>query len=168
MEHFVELAEAAPPELDEVRELVRRAYVSLGSATWPARGPIDPCVPNPPFSCGHGWTMIPLDEMLHLVSEQAYAVRHYAGSHPQGAPGGRLGFSWQPTNNFELPPAEWLAARQAIAARLAGAIHYAYRQGGASAQGACSPPGSGDDWCAGGDVADAAFTDAWRIFESWD
>jgi hypothetical protein len=105
--------------------------------------------------------------MLHFVSEQVYGVRHYAGSHPQGAPAGRLGFSWQPTNNFDLPPAEWLAAREAVAARIAGAIHYAYRQGGASPEGACSPPGSGEDWCSGGDVFGAAFTDAWTTFESW-
>ncbi len=45
----------------------------------------------PPFSCGHGWTTIPLDEMLNFVS----------------------------------------------------------------------------DWCPGGDVAGAAFTDAWEIFDSW-
>ena len=112
--------------------------------------------------------MIPLEEMLNFVSEQVYAVRHYAGSHPQGAPAGRLGFSWQPTNNFNLPPAEWAAAKAAIAARIASAIHYAYRQGGASPEGACSPPGSGEDWCRGGDVEGATFDARWQMFESWD
>jgi hypothetical protein len=111
--------------------------------------------------------MIPLEEMLHLISEQVYAVRHYAASHPQGAPAGRLGFSWQPTNNFELPAAEWLAARKALAARIASAIHYAYREGGASAEGACSPPESSLDWCTGGDVPGAAFDPRWATFESW-
>ena len=102
--------------------------------------------------------MIPLEEMLNFVSEQVYAVRHYAGSHPHGAPAGRLGFSWQPTNNFSLPPAEWAAAKAAIAARIASAIHYAYRQGGASAEGACSPPGSDEDWCRGGDAVPSGRT----------
>ena len=164
MEHLINLVEAGPPGIEGVREFMRRAYLPLGNATWPALGP-DPF--SPPFCCGHGWTLIPLDEMLHFVSEQVYGVRHYAGRHPQGAPAGRLGFSWQPTNNFDLPPAEWLAAREAVAARIAGAIHYAYRQGGASPEGACSPPGSGEDWCSGGDVFGAAFTDAWTTFESW-
>jgi hypothetical protein len=164
MEHFINLAEAGPPELVGVREFLRRAYMSLGNATWPALGP-DPY--TPPFCCGHGWTLIPLDEMLSFVSEQVYAVRHYAGSHPQDAPAGRLGFSWQPTNNFKLPGPEWEAAKQAIAARLASAIHYAYRQGGAAPEGACAPPDSSVDWCTGGDVTGATFTDAWQIFQSW-
>ena len=148
----------------------------------------EPCVPlagkrdlerqapesfTPPFSAGHGWTLeLSLDEMLHFVSEQAYAIRHFAGSHPQGAPAGRLGFTWQPTNNAtsqrgQLPGPEFEAAKQAIAARLASAIHYAYRQGGASPEGACAPPDSGEDWCLGGDVPGATFTDAWQAFESW-
>ena len=83
-----------------------------------------------------------LEAMLTFVSEQVYAVRHYAGSHPQGPPNGRLGFSWQPSNNLPVSAADFLAAKHAIAARIAAAIHYAYRQGGASPEGACSPPGT--------------------------
>ena len=106
--------------------------------------------------------------MLMFVSEQVYAVRHYAGSHPQGPPDGRLGFSWQPSNNLPgVSAADFVAAKHAIAARIAAAIHYAYRQGGASPEGACSPPGSGEDWCQGADVPNAAFTDAWETFEQW-
>ena len=147
-----------------INALFERAYMSFGNATWPARGP-DPF--SPPFCCGHGWTMMPLETMLTFVSEQVYTVRHYAGSHPQGPPEGRIGFSWQPTNNFSLPAAEWDAAKRAIAARIGAAIQYAYRQGGASAEGACSPPDSGQDWCDGADVPGAAFTDAWHTFENW-
>ena len=69
---------------------------------------------------------------------------------------------------INLPPAEWAAAKAAIAARIASAIHYAYRQGGASPEGACSPPGSGEDWCRGGDVEGATFDARWQMFESWD
>ena len=165
MEHLINLVESGPDSISEVRDFMRRSFMPLGNATWPALGP-DPYLP--PFCCGHGWTLIPLEEMLNFVSEQVYAVRHYAGSHPQGAPAGRLGFSWQPTNNFSLPSAEWAAAKAAIAARIASAIHYAYRQGGASPEGACSPPGSGEDWCRGGDVEGATFDARWQMFESWD
>jgi hypothetical protein len=110
---------------------------------------------------------MPVEAMLHFVSEQVYAVRHYAGSRPHGAPAGRIGFTWQPTNNLGLPAAEWLAARRAIAARIAAAIRYAYREGGASPAGACTPPDTEEDWCQGADVPGAAFTDTWEIFEHW-
>jgi hypothetical protein len=165
MEHLINLVESGPGSISDVRQFLRSSFMPLGSATWAALGP-DPY--SPPFCCGHGWTMIPLEEMLHFVSEQVYAVRHYAGSHPHGAPAGRLGFSWQPTNNFQLPAAEFKAAKEAIAARIASAIHYAYSQGGASAEGACSPPESGVDWCSGGDVPGAMFDPRWEMFESWD
>ena len=60
------------------------------------------------------------------------------------------------------PPACRMAGRKtAIAARIASAIHYAYRQGGASAEGACSPPESGEDWCRGGDVGERPSTRGW-------
>jgi hypothetical protein len=81
------------------------------------------------------------------AAEQVHAVRHHAGSHPLGAPAGRIGFSWQPCNR--LSPAEadcrpmnaaFVRSLDAITARIAEAIHYAYRQGGASPIGACHPP----------------------------
>jgi hypothetical protein len=168
MEHMMNLVDDGPDEIAAARALLERTYMPLGSGTWAAKGPgaPDPCPIA--FSCGHGWTMMPLPAMLNFVSEQVYAVRHYTGSHPQGPPDGRIGFSWQPTNNFNLPPTAWDAAKRAIAARLAAAIHYAYRQGGASAEGACTPPDTDEDWCQGADVPDAAFTDAWEIFEHWE
>jgi len=168
MEHVMNLVEAGPAEIGAARALFDRAYMPLGNATWAAKGPgaPDPCLIA--FSCGHGWTLMPLQAMLMFVSEQVYTVRHYAGSHPQGPPDGRLGFSWQPSNNLPgVSAADFVAAKHAIAARIAAAIHYAYRQGGASPEGACSPPGSGEDWCQGADVPDAAFTDAWETFEHW-
>ena len=167
MAHLMNLVDAGPDEIGAARGLLDRSFVPLGSATWPAKGPgaPDPCPIA--FSCGHGWTMMPLDAMLNFVSEEVYAVRHYTGSHPQGPPDGRIAFSWQPTNNFNLPPAEWEAAKHAIAARVAAAIRYAYAQGGGSPEGACSPPDSDEDWCQGADVPGAAFTDAWETFEHW-
>jgi hypothetical protein len=127
------------------------------------------------FVTGHGQTMVDAATMQHFVSEQVHAVRHYAGSHTQGAPGARIGFSWQPCNRTSPQQAlcdannlrNFVAELDAVSARIAAAIQYAYRQGGASPVGACGAPGSGVDWC-DGQVPGAAFTDAWAIFRSWD
>ncbi len=164
MEHAMNLVRAAPSGAGAARALFERAYMPLGSATWPALGP-DPY--TPPFCCGHGWTLIPLDGMLAFVSEQIYSIRRYVGNHKRGSPKGRLGFSWQPTNNFDLPEAEWDQAKRAIAARIGEAIRYAYRPGLASSNFACRPPGGATDWCLGADVPGAALTTEWETFERW-
>jgi len=165
MEHVMNLIDAGPAKIAAARSLFRRTYMPLGNATWPAKGP-DPY--TPPFCCGHGWTMMPLQAMLSFVSEQVYAVRVYAAGHPKGPPKGRLGFSWQPTNNFNLSPEQWDAAKRAIASRIGAAIRYAYRPGRASPNGACAPPGSPKDWCRGANISGAAFTNVWETFEHWD
>ena len=92
----------------------------------------------------------------------------------RAAPAGRLGFSWEPVNRQSADQAagdpwtpEFRADVQALAARIAGAVHYAYRQGGASSVGACGPPGSTEYWC-DGSVPGAAFTGSWAGFGSWD
>ncbi len=108
-----------------------------------------------------------LDGMLSFVSEQIYAIRRYVGNHSQGPPKGRLGFSWQPTNNFDLPRAEWEQAKRAIASRIGAAIRDSYKPGLAFADRACSSPVASEDWCHGADVPGAAFTDAWATFERW-
>jgi hypothetical protein len=126
MEHAMNLVKAGPASIASARSLFERGYMPLANATWPAKGP-DPY--TPPFCCGHGWTLISLDNMQTFVSEQIYAVRRYAGNHPQAAPRGRIGFSWQPTNNYNLPAAEWDSAKRAIAARIGEAIRFAYRPG---------------------------------------
>src|SRR2546423_8051403 len=118
MQRATPVVGAGPAETGAPRALFDGPTMPLGNATWAAEGP-DPY--TPPFCCGHGWTLMPVEAMLMFVSEQVYAVRHYAGSHPQGPPGGRVGFSWQPTNNFKLPTAEWEAAKHAIAAPNAAA-----------------------------------------------
>jgi hypothetical protein len=164
MEHAMNLVNAGPAEIGPARALFNRTYMPLGSATWPARGP-DPYMP--PFCCGHGWTLMPLDAMLSFVSEQVYSIRRYAANHPPGAPRGRLGFSWQPTNNFRLPPDEWDRAKRSIASRIAAAIRYSYRPGIGSSNLACMPPGSATDWCRGADIPGAVFTDAWTTFRRW-
>ena len=165
MQHAMNLVTAGPSTIGVARSLFSRTYMPLGNATWPALGP-DPY--TPPFCCGHGWTSIPLEGMLSFVSEQIYAIRRYVGNHSQGSPKGRLGFSWQPTNNFDLPAGEWETAKRAIASRIGAAIRDAYRPGLASSNRACSPPGSSLDWCRGADVPGAQFTDAWETFRQWE
>jgi hypothetical protein len=164
--HTLELAEAGPATVEPARALFRRAYTPLANAGWAAFGGDEF-----EFVTGHGSTMVPPEQMMAFVSEQVYAIRRYAGNHTQGAPQGRLGFSWQPFNRWPpptgLPPAEYEAALDAITARIASAIHYAYRQGGASPAGACAPPGGERDWCDGADVPGAAFTEAWDSFSDW-
>ena len=126
MEHAMNLVNAGPAGIGAARSVFTRAYMPLGNATWPAKGP-DPY--TPPFCCGHGWTSMPLDAMLAFVSEQIYSIRRYVGNHRHGSPEDRLGFSWQPTNNFDLPPAEWNSAKRAIASRIGESIRFAYRPG---------------------------------------
>jgi hypothetical protein len=164
MEHAMNLVNAGPEAIGAARSLFDRTYMPLGNATWPAKGP-DPY--TPPFCCGHGWTLMPLDAMLSFGSEQIYAIRRYVGNHQHGPPRGRLGFSWQPTNNFALPADEWDSAKRAIASRIAAAIRLAYRPGLASSNGACSQPGTSMDWCHGADIPGAAFMDEWETFEHW-
>jgi hypothetical protein len=166
--HLLELARSGPPSVETARAYLEQAYVPLVNGGYRARGG-----DQFNFTTGHGNTIVSTDEMLHFVSEQVYAIRHYAGAHPQGAPAGRLGFSWQPCNRTSATQAgcgafnaTFQRALDAITARIASAIHYAYREGGASPVGACRPPGEELDFC-DGQLPGAQFTDAWGIFDSW-
>ena len=125
---------------------------------------------TPPFVSGHGMTDIPGDQMLHFVSEQVYAARHFLNT--WGDPTPAVGFSWQPTVNSTTAP-----TLTAIAERIAASLHHTFRQGGGSAVGACTPPDTEENWCAlsvehrfNGSPLDppAAFTEEWEIFRSWD
>jgi hypothetical protein len=162
--HVNELAESGP--YDVARDVLARKSFPMGNAIWRARGG-DPSG----FTTGAGNTIVDDVTMRQFVSEQTLAIRHYAGSHTQGAPGSRIAFAWQPCNRASAAQegcspatAAFLASLDAIALRMGEAIGDAYRQGGASPVGACHAPGSDVDWCAGAVVPGAAFTDAWRDF----
>jgi hypothetical protein len=166
--HLLELARSGTSATATARDYFEHAYLPLANAAWRGRGG-----DQFQFVTGHGNTIVSADTMQHFVSEQVRAIREYAGAHPQGAPAGRLGFSWQPCNRSaatepgcKAPDASFLSDLDAISARVAAAIHYAYRQGAASPAGACSPPGSEEEWCNGA-VEGAAFTEAWDGFDSW-
>lgn len=163
--HMADLAAAAPKEATAAKDVLRDTYMTLGNATWKAQGPIDN------FRGGHGWTQFPVEDMLHFLSEQVYAMRYYADSHPKFGPEGRLGFSWQPTNPappspHNMPAAEFLAGQDLIAARMAAAIRHAYASPDAPAIDACRPPGAEEHWCFS-EVPDATFTKAWSVFSHW-
>ena len=170
MEHAMNLVHAGPPGIAAARSVFDRAYMPLANGTWPALGP-DPY--TPPFCCGHGWTMMPLDSMQTFVSEQIYTVSRYAANHLPNSPRSRVGFSWQPTNNYKLAPDRWEAAKRAIASRIGAAIRSTYTEWWVKPQGACSVGGGKEDslsewdWCRGADVDGAALTDAWATFERW-
>jgi hypothetical protein len=166
--HLLDLVRSGPASTAPARELFERTYLPFLNSGYRARGG-----DQFNFRTGHGNTIVDAETMQHFVSEQVYAARHYSGAHPRGAPAGRLGFSWQPCNRSSATDPNCVAvtvafgmALDAITARIAESIHYAYRQGGASPAGACGPPGSGLGWCRG-EVPGAQFTDSWQIFESW-
>jgi hypothetical protein len=163
--HMADLAAAAPKEASVAKEFLRDTYMTLGNATWKAQGPINN------FAGGHGWTTFPVEDMLHFLSEQVYAMRYYGDAHPKFGPAGRLGFSWQPTNPpvgspHRMPAAEFLAGQDLIAARMAAAIRHAYASPDAPPIDACRPPGSGEQWC-NSVVPGATFTNNWLDFAYW-
>jgi hypothetical protein len=149
--HVTELAEAGPDSVEAARSFLRRTYFPLGNAGWPS-------------SVLGNTIRLSFDQMRHFVSTQMYAFRHYANSHPQGAPQGRLGFGWAPI--AEQLPEYTEHGRDLILARLASAIHEASDYGTNSQMGACGPPGD-PAWCRG-EVEGAASNPAWEAFTSWD
>ena len=134
---------AADPTTAAARSFLADTYVALTGDAWQ-------------WSSGFGWTNVPIDLMESFFSEQVFAVRHYAGSNPQGAPAGRFGAAWAPQPQPPVPDTVLLRERTA------SALHYAYEQGGSSQTGACGPPGE-HVWCQG-ELPGAGFVDGWSTF----
>jgi hypothetical protein len=169
--HLMNLAEDGPDELEAARRFLRRTFMPFGNATWPARAPESiPLSATCPavYVCGHGSTMMPIEQMLSFVSEEVYAMRRFGGKHRQFGMADQLGFSWQPTRNLAMSDVEWDAGKRAVAARIAEAVRDGYGTHDASPNGACGPAGTGQNWCTGAEVPDAFFTDAWADISSWD
>jgi hypothetical protein len=151
LQHGINLAGVAPEDLEPARAFLTRAYTPLGNAGWQ-------------WGSGLGWTLISGDQMQHFVSSQAYAMRHFAARQPGPD---RFGFAWAPNNATAMPDAEFVAQGGAIADRLAMALGDSGRWYEADpGLFSCGPIGP-NPWCAA-DVEGAAFTDAWRIFASWE
>ena len=168
--HLIKLADDGPAEVEPARRFLRDRFVPFVNATWPARSPEEiplSAVCPEVYVCGHGWTKVPLEQMLTFVTEEIYAVRSSARKEHGLGPDGHIGFSWQPTNNFNLPPTAWDAAKRTIAARVAGALSDAYGTHDAAPKRACGSLVD-EDWCTGADVPDAFFTEAWAQAARWD
>jgi hypothetical protein len=159
--HTLDLAEAGPDTVETARSFFRESYVPFLNAGYVAQGG-----DAFNFVTAHGNTQVDPTQMMHFVSEQVYATRHYAAAHPQGAPAGRLGFSWGPVNLNRIPSAAFEAQLDALAERIAVAIQFSYRQGGASPVGACAPPETEENWCQA-ERPGAAFTPVWENFDQW-
>jgi hypothetical protein len=147
--HVIILAEEGPETVTTARTFLRRTYVPLANAGWP----------HPLL----GTQLLSAETMSQFISTQVYAMRHYANSHPQTAPQGRIGFGWAPLVEVDGYSDD---RRDQIASRLASAIHESSEKGTNSQMGACGPPGE-HVWCAG-DVDLAELNPAWKIFASWD
>jgi hypothetical protein len=147
--HVIILAEEGPETVATARTFLRRTYVPLANAGWPH-----------PFL---GTEHLSAQTMRQFISTQVYAMRHYANSHPQTAPQGRIGFGWAPLAEIAGYSHD---DRDLIARRLASAIHESSEEGTNSQMGACGPPGE-HVWCTG-DVDLAELNEAWRMFASWD
>ena len=160
-EHLLELAAVGPASVGSARSFLRATHLPLANAGYVALGgdAFD-------FVTAHGNTEVAPTQMMYFVSEQVYAIRHYALRHPGAAPAGRLGFSWDPINRFRVPSRTFAMQIAALSERLAIAIRDAYRGDSAPAVAACVPPGTRENWCRAS-RAGATFTEAWEIFRSW-
>ena len=152
--HPLALARAGGERSAAAEAFFRRTYLSLGNAAWR-------------WQSSFGFTDVDDTLMRHFLSEQVFAIRHDAGTHPADGPEGRLGFAWAPDN--DLPPVQpdFAAKTAGLQERLASALANAYAQGGSSQQGACGTPGD-HVWCEGA-FDGAAFNDGWNVFsDPWD
>lgn len=159
-QHLFDLVKAGGPRVPQARAFFDESfmpftngggYVALGGDAFN-------------FESGHGNTEVPLDQMMKFVSEQVNAVEFYAERRFGATETRRIGFSWQPVNRFRLPDAEFDAQIEALAAHVAAVLAATYGPGGTS-KSACLRE-TGLDWCTM-ERADAAFTDAWKLFNVW-
>jgi hypothetical protein len=146
--HPLILARAGGEQTADAEAFLRRTYVPLANAAWK-------------WQSGFGFTDVDQLVMRHFVSEQVFAIRHDAGTHPAEGPEGRLGFAWAPEPRGE---SDFPAKTAALQQRLASALANAYAQGGGSQMGACGPPGD-HVWC-DGSYEGALFNDGWEVFSN--
>ena len=130
--HPLGLARAGGERTAAAEAFFRHAYLPLANAAWKWRS-------------GFGFTDVDHLLMRHFLSEQVYAIRHDAGTHPAEGPSGRLGFAWAPENVPSEPdfPAKTAGLQQRLVVRVRGP-----RRAAASQMGACGPPGD-HVWCEG-------------------
>ena len=94
----------------------RTAAAGRSSARVPSRSRTQPWK----WQSGFGFTDVDHLLMRHFVSEQVFAIRHDAGTHPAEGPEGRLGFAWAPEQRGETDFAVKTAGLAAAARVCAG------------------------------------------------
>ena len=149
--HPLALARAGGERSAAAEAFLRRTYLALGNAAWR-------------WQTSFGFTDVDDTLMRHFLSEQVFAIRHDAGTHPAEGPEGRLGFAWAPDNDLAPAQPDFPAKTAGLQERLASALANAYAQGGSSQQGACGPPGD-RVWCEGA-YDGSAFNDGWSVFSN--
>jgi len=156
LEHPLLLAEDGPSAASTARDFLERTYVPLASDAWP-------------YTTGFGNTNYSNLDMQRFVSEEVFALKHFAQSRPRLAPDARIAFAWAPNNTCNgkpcIEPGLFADLTLTILDRTASAIRQSYEYGGGSQMGACGEPGD-HVWCTA-DIADAAFNPLWQDFASW-
>jgi hypothetical protein len=156
LQHPLLLAEAGPPAVATASSFLQQTYVPLASAAWP-------------YASGFGNTAFSDDQMKRFVSEQTFAVKHFAQSRPHSAPGARFAMAWAPNTQCGsalCTPSSVFSQRTAgILERLASAIRESYERGGGSQTGACGSPGD-HTWC-DPDIPGVTFNPLWTTFPDW-
>jgi hypothetical protein len=142
--HPAILAAAGPASVANARLFFDDAYTPALSAFWDGTT--------------YDTKTLTLLQMQNFVSTEIYAARAWATSNSY--PDGRIALAW----NDQLGD-ETEADVDALAARIASSLHYAYDEGTPSAAKACSPSGA-YTYC-DCDVAGAAFNESWSAFGTW-
>lgn len=159
-QHLFELVKSGGPRVLQARAFFEESFLPFtNGGGYVARGG-----DAFNFESGHGNTEVPLDEMMKFVSEQVNAVEFYAERRFGATETRRIGFSWQPVNFFVLPGPQFEAEVRQQAAHLAAVLAATYGPGRTS-KSACLRE-TGIDWCTM-QRPDAAFTDAWKLFNVW-
>ena len=149
LQHAAKLAAAAPETYGAARAFLARAHTPIANAGWQ-------------WPAGLGWTMVSGGQMRSFVSSQTHALRNFAASR---AGPDRFGFAWAPNNATSMPYAQFIAETGQLLDRLGIALA---DSGGESElePGIQACASLGVHWCTA-DVEGAWFTDAWRIFATW-
>ena len=148
LQHAAKLGAVAPNPYGAARAFLSYAHTPIRNAGW--RWP-----------AGLGWTMVSGDQMRHFVSSQTYALRNFAS---RRARPDRFGFAWAPNNETGLANAEFVSQTGQCWIGSGSRCGTPAASGGRPGVQACVALGL--DWCRA-DVGGATFTNAWRIFSTW-
>jgi hypothetical protein len=149
LQHAAKLGSAAPAAYAAAQAFLARAHTPIANAGWQ-------------WPSGLGWSMLTGNQMRHFISSQTYALRNFAARRPGPD---RFGFAWAPNNATEMPSSSFIAQTGQLLERLGAALSESAAEWSPD-PGIYACSSLGFDWCRA-DVAGASFTNAWRIFSTW-